>query len=107
MSIAIVGQDRKITSLFPPGPFLGRLTIAVTEAVAKSFEEQAMRNPTRDEVKRRFEICMKHAVDLRGERQWSLDRICDSFAVILRTELLGSRWEAPSIERAAWMPKAN
>lgn len=102
---AIIGQDRKIVSLFPPGHALGRLTQAAITTIGKSFEQQAMRNPTQDEVKRRFEIVMKYAVMLRGDLKWGLDRICDTLPEILRTELLGQRWEpTQSDKRQCWMP---
>ncbi len=105
MSAIIVGQEKKILSLFPTeGGALGRLTIAATQAIQQSFEQQSMRNPTRDEVKRRFEIVMKHAVMLRGDLSWGLDRICDTLPEILRTELSGKRWEPPASSRQCWVP---
>lgn len=102
---AIVGNDRKLVSLFPPGPALGRLTNACMVAIQRSFEQQAMRNPTHAEIKRRFEMCVNAAIMLRGELSWGLERICDTLPEILRTELSGTKWAPATKERQCWVPQ--
>jgi len=92
----VIGKKETILSLFPPGPDLGRLTNGVTAAVHRSFEQQSMRNPTNDEVKRRFEICVKWALTFRGELKWGIQRIVDELDNVLRSELLGTPYQVPT-----------
>lgn len=103
MSNVIVGgaEGKGIVSLFP-GPDLGRITLGIYGAIEASFAEQAMRNPTREEVKRRFVICINWAKTLRGDLKWGLDRIVDSMPDILKAELLGTKWEPD--KRSCWVP---
>ena len=103
MSNIIVGGEgsKKIVTLFP-GADLGRITMGIYEAVGKSFDQQFMRNPTREEIKRRFKIVMDWAVTLRGDLSWGLDRIVDVMHEILTSELTGAKWE-PS-KRQCWIP---
>jgi|SRR6185369_1142089 len=103
MPSIIVGNDRKILSCFPAGEQLGQITLAATEAITNSFVHQKMNDPTAAEVKRRFTILMDHAVELRADRGWGLQRICDTLPEILKTELNGSKWN-PAAERVCWVP---
>lgn len=98
---AIINPDQTITALFGREG-LPKLTAGAYVAVAKSFREQNMRNPTQDEIRRRFNICMKWAKTLRGDMQWGVDRICDTLPQALRSELLGVDF-TPST-RQCWMP---
>jgi hypothetical protein len=104
MSAIIVGGEgsKTIRGMFP-GDDLGRITIGIFEAIAISFEEGNMRNPTHEEKKRRFTICVNWAKILRGDLAWGLARICDSMPDILRAELLGTKWEPD--KRACWIPE--
>ena len=101
---AIIGNDRKIITLFP-GPTLGKLVNACHMAINGSFIQQAMRNPTHDEVKRRLEICVNAAIEMRGELKWGMQRICDTLPEVLRTELSGAKWVPAARERSLWIPQ--
>lgn len=103
MSNIIVGgvEGKGIVSLFP-GPDLGRVTIGIYKAIERSFAEQSMRNPTREEIKRRFEICINWAKTLRGDLKWGLDRIVDTMPDVLRTTLLGGEFKPDT--RQCWIP---
>lgn len=94
-------ENQAIVSMFP-GADLGRITIGIYEAISQSFEEQKMRNPTREEVKRRFGICINWAKTLRGDLKWGLDRIVDTMGDVLRTELMGTKFEPDN--RSCWIP---
>ena len=98
----LIGQDKTFLNLFPPGDALGQLTRGITAAVGQSFNEQNMRNPTRDEVVRRFNLCLKWAKTLRGDLEWGLDRICDELPNALGSELLGLEYKPPA--RQCWIP---
>ncbi len=96
----IIGRQETIMSLFP-GDLLGALTKGVTLAVHKSFEQQSMKNPTRDEIKRRFDICLKWAKVFRGDLKWGIQRIVDEFDNVLVKELTGATYEPPT--RQCWI----
>lgn len=101
---AIIGKDTKLTTLFP-GPALVQLTNACTVAIHRSLGQQTMRNTTQDEVKRRFNICVNAAIEMRGELKWGMNRICDALPEVLRTELSGVKWAPSAKERSCWMPQ--
>ena len=103
MSNVIVGgvESKSIVGLFP-GPDLGRVTLGIYSAIEKSFVEQNMRNPTRDEIKRRFGICINWAKTLRGDLKWGLDRIVDTMPEVLRAHLLGGEFKPDT--RQCWIP---
>lgn len=101
---AIIGTDTKLLTLFP-GSALGQLTNACNVAIQRSFETQTMRNLTYDELKRRFDICVNAAINMRGELKWGMNRICDALPEVLRTELSGVKWAPAVKERSLWMPE--
>jgi hypothetical protein len=105
MSIIVNGGAAtrgKVLAMFPPTS-VGTLVIAMTEAIAVSFETYgAMRNPTMEEKKRRFYLIMSNVLDLRGERKWGVQRICDAMADILKSELSGSKY-VPDDKRTFWI----
>jgi hypothetical protein len=83
----------------------------IEKAVLKSFEEDrapgriilvtALPRITRDEVKRRSEICMKIFRELRGDLKWTVARIVDHLPKFLRMTLDGVSWE-PEARRSSW-----
>ncbi len=104
MSAAIIMggvESKTITGMFP-GSDLGRITMSIYGAIEASFAEGNMRNPTREEVKRRFMICINWAKTLRGDLKWAIGRICDTMPEVLRTELLGAEFKPDT--RACWIP---
>lgn len=98
----IIGKEQTLLQLFPPGADLGSLTVGVTKAVEKSFVRQTMRNPTRDEISRRFTLCVKWAKVFRGDLKWGIQRIVDEFDNVLRADALGIPYEPPT--RQCWIP---
>jgi len=104
MSITIIGQEQKILQMFPAETgALGKITTGIFKAVAGSFEQQSMKNPTRAEIQNRFEICMKWAKTFRGDLKWGLDRIVGEIPNALRAELLHVDYTPPS--RQSWIPE--
>ncbi len=103
MSNVIVGgaESKSIAGLFPDSD-LGRITVGIYSAIERSFTEQSMRNPTHEEVKRRFTICINWAKTLRGDLKWGLDRIVDTMPEVLRAHLLGGEFKPDA--RACWLP---
>lgn len=101
MSNIIIGGEQTATAMFGKEGMV-EMTPAIYRAVKTSFEEQNMRNPTRDEVKRRMGICLKWAKIMHGDLGWGVQRICGAFADALRSELLGQDYR-PS-DRQCWMP---
>jgi len=97
----IIGRQETILQLFP-GEDLGTITNGITRAIHASFAEQSMRNPTRAEVRHRFDICFKWAKVMRGDLKWGLARIVDTVPEALRAELLGQEY-TPST-RQCWIP---
>jgi hypothetical protein len=77
------------------------VSAAIEAAVGKSFRDDSARM-TRDEVRRRFEICERIFRTLRGELAWGLQRVLDRLPYYLRCELDGKRWEPD--RRTIWMP---
>ncbi len=98
----VIGKEETIVGLFGNGNDLGTLTRGVTEAVGKSFSQQSMRNPSHDEIRRRFTICMKWAKVFRGDLSWGMQRIVDELPNALRAELLGTSYSPPT--RQCWIP---
>lgn len=106
MSRIITGTSSDdLIQLFPPqgpsGNLLGQITNGITEAVHTSFAEGNMRNPTRDEIRRRFNICVKWAKVFRGDLKFGIQRIVGELPNALRAELLGVPYEPPT--RTSWI----
>lgn len=97
----IIGRQETLLQMFP-GETLGTITNGVAKAVSLSFEEQHMKNPTRQEIRTRFEICIKWAKVLRGDLKWGVQRIADEMVNVLRAELCGQRYQPP--KREVWVP---
>lgn len=83
----------------------GRLVRGIERAVALSFASNPMRHKTRDEVRRRGQICIDMARDVRKDKalNWTIERICDEMPRALRCKLNGAKWE-PSTRRF-WTPE--
>lgn len=92
----------KVTQLFDPVSIV-QLTKAITLAIGRSYETHKMRNPTAAETRRRFELIMKNVLELRGDRKWGVQRVCDSLGDILRAELSGQKYQ-PDDKRTVWVP---
>lgn len=87
---------------------VGRVTNDFVEAIQGSFSEDAERDGrlppmTRAEVRRRFDICAKIFIQLRGDLKWGIQRITDHLPIYLRAELDGKTWEPD--QRKCWMPR--
>jgi hypothetical protein len=82
---------------------LARVTLAIEDAIARSFETHPMRHPTQAEVKRRFDMCARIFERLRGQLGWGLVRTLDLMPLYLDTELNGSIWTPDA--RACWTPE--
>ena len=74
------------------------------KAISKSFEIENNPAPTRAAVKHKFDIIMGHAVELRGDLQWGIDRIVDTMPEMLAAARNGGRWEPPADMRKCWVP---
>ena len=72
--------------------WIGKVTVGITETIGNSFVEDQVLRPvqTRDEIERRFRICIKWFVTLRRDLEWSVPRILDDLPKALRHELDGT-----------------
>lgn len=89
---------------------LGRVTTAIEQAIAKSFdadlkasgEGRVVSYLTGAETKRRFEMCVRIIKVCRGDLKWSVVRCCDNLYRYLRAELDGQDWKPDA--RLIWTP---
>lgn len=89
--------------------WIGRVTKGIIDAVEKSFRTDMVLRPvrSRDEIKRRFEICVRTFVELRRDAGWSVPRILDEMYPALRAKLDGDPWDPESAgKRGAWATDA-
>lgn len=101
MAAIIIGNEKKILSCFPPGPTLGKITFGSYTAISKSFAKENKAAPTHAEIKHKFDIIMGHAVYLRGDLQWGVERIVNSMDAMLEADRNGGRWEPD--DRQCWI----
>jgi len=80
---------------------LGRITNSLTRTIELSFVQDKS-SMTQNEVRRRFEICIRLFKQLRGDHHWGVQRILDRIPEYLRCELDGKSWEPDS--RGMWLP---
>lgn len=73
----------------------------LTRVIGNSFQSHPC-TQTRDEVKRRLDLCFELLKVMRGDMKWSFQRCCDEIPAALRRRLDGGIWE-PS-RRSLWMP---
>jgi hypothetical protein len=97
-----MATNGSLLELAGDGKNLGRVTRAIMDMVAASFEVHPMRHATTDEVRRRGDICIDVFKRLRGELHWSLDRCLDKIPEYLGAQLSGIDWR-PSA-RTIWTP---
>lgn len=101
--IHVVGEtsSNPVHHLFPM-QHLGELTGALYGAVAQSFMEFPVNgDPTKAEIKHRFDIGMKWAKIMKGDLAWSYPRIYGHLFDALKAELSGSKYEPPT--RTFWV----
>lgn len=101
MAAIIVGNDKKILSLFPAGDMLGDLTTGLMKAIHQDFKRRGVTDPKQEEIKRLFTFLTDWAITLRGDLKWGVVRIIDSFPAMLIAEAGGTRWEPPT--RSVWI----
>ena len=87
-----------------------RVLSSFIKVVQASFQEEARRravfvqmNATRDEIKRRTNMCYTLFMTMRCEAHYSLDHALDVLSTALRSELDGVRWE-PNPNQMVWAP---
>jgi hypothetical protein len=91
-----------LTDLLQTPASLGAVTKGIQRAVERSLKSHPMRHLTRDEVKRRFDICVRWFKVLRMDKKLSIERCVDEMPKALRAELDGKKYE-PHV-RSLWMP---
>ncbi len=74
------------------------LVRGIQMAVARSYREDKFR-PTENENKRRVEICLGIARELRMDLHWGIRRICDEMPLALRNKLDGTPWTTAQARR--------
>lgn len=94
-----------LTELLGSPVAIGAVTNGIETAIRHSFASHPMRHKTADEVKRRFEICVKWFRVFRTEKKFSIDRSVDQLGRALRAELDGVEYKPH--ERALWAPEAE
>lgn len=77
-----------------------RVTRSFVQAISGSFVVDGG-TPTRDEVTRRFDICLRLFCELYADLKWSVPKILDFIPRYLRCELDGIRYN-PNNENGAW-----
>ncbi len=92
-----------LTDLLQTPASLSAVTIGIQRAVERSLKSHPMRKLTRDEVKRRFGICVRWFKVLRVEKKLSIERCVDEMPKALRAELDGRPYEAHA--RSLWLPE--
>lgn len=75
--------------------WIPRVVKGIEAAIARSFATDTVLRPvlTRDEAKRRFEICARGFVTMRRDLHWAVPRIIDELPRYLRANLDGDDWE--------------
>lgn len=92
---------------------IGKLVRGIERAVQRSYDQDLVRDgsgrviATQDEIKRRANLCIDMAKQLRHDAQWSVDRIADALPRMLRRRLDGQDFD-PTTEsaRASWFAEA-
>ena len=82
----------------------GRVVVAIEHAIRTSFESDQVIRPvmTRNEIDRRFRICVKGFAIMRRDLGWAIPRILDEIPRFLRCELDGMTWR-PDEDHAGWL----
>lgn len=88
---------------------IAKLVRGIERAVQRSFDSDLIRDgagrvvTTQDEIKRRVNLCVDMAKQLRHDAKWSVPRIADALTKMLRRRLDGLDFD-PTTEgaRASW-----
>lgn len=90
---------------------IARLVKGIEAAVQRSYDTDLIRDgagkviTTQDEVKRRANLCIDMAKQLRHEAKWSVFRIVDALPKMLRRRLDGQDFDPTSTAaRSSWFP---
>jgi hypothetical protein len=86
--------------------WISSIVVGIETAINASFLTDEVLRPvrTRDEIERRFRICIRWFVTLRKELHWSVPRILDVMPAILRNELDGGHYQ-PDESHAGWVKR--
>lgn len=84
--------------------WLGPVTIGIEAAISASFQTDQVIRPvlTKDEVRRRFKLCVEGFCIMRKDLGWAVPRIVDELPVYLRKKLDHMDWE-PDTDHKSWM----
>jgi hypothetical protein len=104
-----VGGEDRIAGILKdivPREMFARTMEAIVDAVAASYkQDQIWRAPTRDENKRRGEICMHGIADMVTGLDWPLPRALDHVTKHLRETLDGGDFVARCKSRGVLWPE--
>lgn len=84
---------------------IAKLVRGIEKAVQRSYDQDAIRDgagrvvTTQAEIRRRTNLCIDMAKDLRHDAKWSIDRISDALPRMLRRRLDGQDFD-PTTEHA-------
>lgn len=92
-----------LTDLLQTPAALGTVTTGIQKAVDRSLASHPMRHVTRDEIRRRFGICVKWFKAMRLDYKFSIDRAVAQLGAALRAELDGRSFDPHT--RALWRPE--
>lgn len=85
---------------------VGRVTNGFTEIIGASFVADGG-TPTADEIKRRFNLCLRIFCEIRADLKWPIVKILDRLPYYLRCELDGGKYNPADEDRgrAMWAEK--
>lgn len=100
----------ELAGLIKDERLITRVVCGIEEAITRSFGQDAARDGrqprmTGDEVKRRFDMCVRIFKTLRGDLGWSVERSMDRLPSMLRAEIDGVPWHPD--DRAMWAPQTD
>lgn len=84
--------------------WVGPVTTGIEAAISASFQTDQVIRPvmTQNEIRRRFNLCVRGFCIMRRDLKWAVPRIIDELPVFLRCHLDGMKWE-PDEDHDSWM----
>lgn len=109
----MAGIDPSLVRMVSEDPNnIAKLVRGIENAVQRSFDSDLLRDgagrviTTGDEIKRRVNLCIDMAKQLRNDASWSVPRIVDAMPLMLRRRLDGQDYDPTTLSaRMSWFPE--